>query len=310
MDEDGLGALEADPRPPQGRLVFVPDGTRQVVRLPTQTGRLGAFQVDSEVREQSRSEIGAAESQSASSLRTADHGDRSDVNTNAEPGSVPRTASSVPSSEGAAKGVVEPISGGRDRSSFRVPQTFQRVQDLSSTERLTESSLSLNQDEGSTGETNDETFLAALNLVRPSHDHAPTRTAGGRGLTDARRSAPQFRAVRALRHPIRGARRAERRGAEGGRVSELAAIFGPEAVAALEALIDARVEAALSTAGRSDAPEWLSVESAARYLDVSPERVRKLQSRRELPYYQEAPGARVFFHRLELDEAMARWHRA
>lgn len=52
-------------------------------------------------------------------------------------------------------------------------------------------------------------------------------------------------------------------------------------------------------------PEWMSVETAARYLDVSPERVRKLQARGQLPYYQEGPGCRVFFNRRELDTAMS-----
>jgi excisionase family DNA binding protein len=51
-------------------------------------------------------------------------------------------------------------------------------------------------------------------------------------------------------------------------------------------------------------PEWLSVETAARYLDVSPERLRKLQARREIPYHQEAPGCRVLFRRRDLDEWM------
>lgn len=51
-------------------------------------------------------------------------------------------------------------------------------------------------------------------------------------------------------------------------------------------------------------PEWMSVETAARYLDVSEERVRKLKDRGVLPCYQEGPGCRVFFRRSELDEAM------
>lgn len=51
-------------------------------------------------------------------------------------------------------------------------------------------------------------------------------------------------------------------------------------------------------------PEWMSVTTAARYLDVSPERLRKLQARRLLPFHQEAAGCRVFFRRSELDEAM------
>jgi excisionase family DNA binding protein len=54
-------------------------------------------------------------------------------------------------------------------------------------------------------------------------------------------------------------------------------------------------------------PEFLSVGTAARYLDVSPERVRKLQARGELPYHQEGPGCRVLFRRQDLDEALERW---
>jgi len=51
-------------------------------------------------------------------------------------------------------------------------------------------------------------------------------------------------------------------------------------------------------------PEWMSVETAARYLDVSEERVRKLKDRGALTCYQEGPGCRVFFRRTELDQAM------
>ena len=59
--------------------------------------------------------------------------------------------------------------------------------------------------------------------------------------------------------------------------------------------------------GSESWPEWMSVETAARYLDVSPERVRKLQGRGELPFHQEGPRCRVFFRRSDLDEAMAGW---
>jgi excisionase family DNA binding protein len=51
-------------------------------------------------------------------------------------------------------------------------------------------------------------------------------------------------------------------------------------------------------------PEWMSVETAARYLDVLPERVRKLKDRREIPFHQEGVGCRVFFARRDLDEWM------
>jgi excisionase family DNA binding protein len=51
-------------------------------------------------------------------------------------------------------------------------------------------------------------------------------------------------------------------------------------------------------------PEWMSVETAAHYLDVSPERVRKLQARRAIPFQQEDVGCRVFFARRQLDDWM------
>ena len=55
-----------------------------------------------------------------------------------------------------------------------------------------------------------------------------------------------------------------------------------------------------------DLPEFMSVDTAARYLDVSPERIRKLQARKKLPYYQESVGCRVLFRRTDLDEWMAK----
>jgi len=53
-------------------------------------------------------------------------------------------------------------------------------------------------------------------------------------------------------------------------------------------------------------PEWMSGEKAAKYLDVSAERLRKLQARRQIPFHQEAPGCRVFFRRRDLDDWMSR----
>lgn len=71
---------------------------------------------------------------------------------------------------------------------------------------------------------------------------------------------------------------------------------------AIAELVEQRLLARMPEA----APEWLSIETAATYLDVSPERVRKLVARRALPHYQEGPGCRVFLHRSELDEWMSR----
>jgi excisionase family DNA binding protein len=51
-------------------------------------------------------------------------------------------------------------------------------------------------------------------------------------------------------------------------------------------------------------PEYMNVDTAARYLDASPERLRKLVARREIPYHQEAPGCRVFLNRHDLDQWM------
>jgi len=51
-------------------------------------------------------------------------------------------------------------------------------------------------------------------------------------------------------------------------------------------------------------PEWMAVETAARYLDVSPERLRKLIARRAVPYCQAGRGCRVLFARRDLDEWM------
>ena len=53
-------------------------------------------------------------------------------------------------------------------------------------------------------------------------------------------------------------------------------------------------------------PEWMSVETAARYLDVSAERLRKLVARRGIPFVQEGPGCRIFFSCHDLDSWMQR----
>jgi excisionase family DNA binding protein len=83
--------------------------------------------------------------------------------------------------------------------------------------------------------------------------------------------------------------------------------FPPESVAALaERAAEIVYERLVEREARgTDWPEWMSVETAARYLDASEERVRKLKDRREIPHYQEGPGCRVFFRRSELDDWMS-----
>jgi len=50
------------------------------------------------------------------------------------------------------------------------------------------------------------------------------------------------------------------------------------------------------------ASPWLDIAGAAEYLSCSPERIRKLISRLEIPYHQAGRGARIFLNRHELDE--------
>jgi excisionase family DNA binding protein len=72
-------------------------------------------------------------------------------------------------------------------------------------------------------------------------------------------------------------------------------------IAQLRADILAEIQAGL--AEREWAP-WMRLDTAATYLDMSPERLRKLVARRAIPFSQEGPGCRVFFERSALDEWM------
>jgi excisionase family DNA binding protein len=49
---------------------------------------------------------------------------------------------------------------------------------------------------------------------------------------------------------------------------------------------------------------WMSITTAAEYLDCPVERLRKLVQRRAIPFNQEAPNTRVFFDRHALDRWM------
>jgi excisionase family DNA binding protein len=71
------------------------------------------------------------------------------------------------------------------------------------------------------------------------------------------------------------------------------------------AALVARIEALEAQLATNPWPEWMSVETASRYLDCSPERIRKLIASHRLPAHQEAPGCRVFLHRPELDHTMS-----
>ena len=76
--------------------------------------------------------------------------------------------------------------------------------------------------------------------------------------------------------------------------------------AAVSERILARLHALPATA--EPWPEWMAIETAARYLDVSPQRLRKLVARRQIPYHQEDKGCRILFRRTDLDHWMSGFH--
>lgn len=83
----------------------------------------------------------------------------------------------------------------------------------------------------------------------------------------------------------------------------LAAMLGPELLAALEAYIDERIREGIAAAlahVESSAPRWLTLEQAGELLGCSPDAVRmrvkrgRLESRRQ--------GARLYVSRQSLDQ--------
>jgi excisionase family DNA binding protein len=68
--------------------------------------------------------------------------------------------------------------------------------------------------------------------------------------------------------------------------------FAPEVFGALS-------EAVAEALDRSSRSPWLNAESAARYLDVAPKRIRNLTAAGEIPHRKQ--GGRVLYHRDELD---------
>ncbi len=52
----------------------------------------------------------------------------------------------------------------------------------------------------------------------------------------------------------------------------------------------------------SDEDRWLSTREAARYLGITANALHKLTAARAIPFEQEAPNAKCWFRRSELDE--------
>jgi excisionase family DNA binding protein len=79
-----------------------------------------------------------------------------------------------------------------------------------------------------------------------------------------------------------------------------------ELLEAIAALVEERLAERLAAPAASEPwPEYMSVDTAGRYLDVSAERIRKLVARREIPFHQEGRGCRVLLNRRDLDAWMA-----
>lgn len=98
------------------------------------------------------------------------------------------------------------------------------------------------------------------------------------------------------------------RATEEGRRIAFADVPGPELLV-LEALVDklvARVATAvvehLGRASSDNSAEWLDSRSAAEYLGVHRDTLRKLAAERAIPVHQDGRGCKLFFRRTDLDE--------
>lgn len=91
-------------------------------------------------------------------------------------------------------------------------------------------------------------------------------------------------------------------------MTDLGVSIPDSVIEALATAVCERLLPALQAAGRGEPwPEWMAIETASRYLDVSPQRIRKLVSHRQIPFHQEDRGCRILFRRADLDEWMARF---
>ena len=79
-----------------------------------------------------------------------------------------------------------------------------------------------------------------------------------------------------------------------------------EVIEALATAVSERLLPHLHTTDGTDLwPEWMAFETAARYLDVCPQRLRKQIAQRQIPFHQEDKGCRVLFRRSDLDQWMS-----
>jgi len=129
-------------------------------------------------------------------------------------------------------------------------------------------------------------------LTRRTVDRQPRRDPRPPAMvtSDEHQSEPEAIAVRANRHLTID-------------LPQVVELHLPAAV--LEAIVaetKSRVLVELDDRSDGAGSPWMNAETAARYLDCSVERIRKLKERHHLPYHQEGPGCRVLFNKSDLDE--------
>jgi len=85
---------------------------------------------------------------------------------------------------------------------------------------------------------------------------------------------------------------------------QLALTIPEEVIEALAAAVSERLLPHFHANGPDPWPEWMAIETAARYLNVSPQRLRKQVAQLQIPFHQEDKGCRVLFRRSDLDDWM------
>ena len=83
---------------------------------------------------------------------------------------------------------------------------------------------------------------------------------------------------------------------------DLSRVVIDQLLSRLADLISERLVGRLADTSERKAEEWMDARSAAEYLGLHRDTVRKLAAERSLPAHQDGPGCKLFFRRGELDE--------